>query len=489
MLSAGKAHLATLLVLGWFASAEALCAQAPFPSGKDVRLRADFINKVIAEELEIVKEYDEHTKDPPELREDAHKLLIIAARTDLGLPTPGVSNESVNKLGTDLLARGSRDPLVITAWLLALGEFDDRYRVKELCDQAAKDVVTTYGPRRQIQVFIWCETIRLRMYIAFSRERKVFTRFDANLIHDAFARWIASDTQSLDRQRRMWHTISCYYFAAQAYRGSQLAVVAEKSKEVKLHPWMRHMLNAFQLRIEAKQVEFMRRDSDPIRKKEGKEFFEAWKLAPQFPEAACEMLLLSLGGYVEGSPRLWLDRTIAAEFDHTTAYTRHRMVLRREGAEALIKFGAEAAATRRYDTSVPFELLECLWAVENSSGEDAWVREGVYEMVRRPLPGGAQGAGLRRPTAERFHAPRDRGHANRDRRPGKTLRGDFGALGSNRFAKPSAGRKDISREDAAGFIEGHGRRGQPGWETRRRGGQSAVHHERPANGRSRHRKG
>jgi len=132
-----------------------------------------------------------------------------------------------------------------------------------------------------------------------------------------------------------------------------------------------------------------------------KHFVAAWKTAPQVPDAAAELTQIARSGILDETPRQWFDRTVAAEMDHPRVYTYYRTHLRSEGANALIRFGVECAATKRYDTKVPFELLECLWAVENQTGENVWARPRAYGAVKNLIEGA-------------IAAPRHQGKPNSD---------------------------------------------------------------------------
>ncbi len=88
------------------------------------------------------------------------------------------------------------------------------------------------------------------------------------------------------------------------------------------------------------------------------ELVEAWKLRPEQPYAAKEMIAVTMGGdAVEGeSLRLWFDRTVKARFDYMPAYDAFGWALRpRWGGsyEEMLAFGRACAATKRYDTEVP----------------------------------------------------------------------------------------------------------------------------------------
>ena len=114
------------------------------------------------------------------------------------------------------------------------------------------------------------------------------------------------------------------------------------------------------------------------------QFTRAHEMHPEWPEAASEMIQVSLG---QGSDeeRLWFDRAVAAVFDHATSYRRMvRMVLlpRWGGShDAMLEFGRESLATGRFDTAVPSWAYDAAIAVgeELPSVRDAIAMPGVHE--------------------------------------------------------------------------------------------------------------
>ena len=88
------------------------------------------------------------------------------------------------------------------------------------------------------------------------------------------------------------------------------------------------------------------------------ELTQAWKLQPNCPEAAMEMISVVMGGsHAPGeTERVWFDRAIAAQFDYNKAYTQLLWAYRPRWCgshELMLAFGKECLDTRRFDTDVP----------------------------------------------------------------------------------------------------------------------------------------
>lgn len=88
----------------------------------------------------------------------------------------------------------------------------------------------------------------------------------------------------------------------------------------------------------------------------------SWQLNPHDPAAAAEMITVCMGESEEtDTMRTWFDRAVAADFDFMQAYYSICWGLRPRwlGNFAEMRaFGEECAATNRYDTMVPEQLVE-----------------------------------------------------------------------------------------------------------------------------------
>jgi hypothetical protein len=104
-------------------------------------------------------------------------------------------------------------------------------------------------------------------------------------------------------------------------------------------------------------------------------FEAAWRARPDRPEAAGRMISVAMAEAQPGeTPRLWFDRTVAARLDYMPAYDRLLNALRRRwsaDAGALLAFAHECAATRRFDTDVPFVAFQAVERMERDLFDEA----------------------------------------------------------------------------------------------------------------------
>jgi hypothetical protein len=113
--------------------------------------------------------------------------------------------------------------------------------------------------------------------------------------------------------------------------------------------------------------------------KAGAHLEEAWKLQPNQPYAAADMIRVAMdsGPGSAKRTRLWFDRTVKARFDYMTAYTTYTFsLLPRWGGtyEQMLAFGRACAATKRYDTVTPRHFIRVL----DDIGGDSDQRRDVY---------------------------------------------------------------------------------------------------------------
>ena len=119
---------------------------------------------------------------------------------------------------------------------------------------------------------------------------------------------------------------------------------------------------------------------------------QAWKEQPDLPEAAHFLITVATGGVGGEDARFWFDRAVAVDFDFEAAYRALLWALRpRWGGshQAMIAFGRECLATKRFDTQVPTQLHRAVCDIISESDDplDACAVEGLYEDYLTLLDG------------------------------------------------------------------------------------------------------
>lgn len=117
----------------------------------------------------------------------------------------------------------------------------------------------------------------------------------------------------------------------------------------------------------------------------------AWKLRPDHPEAPGLMITVAMGGgrRVADSTRDWFERAVTAQLDYASAYSRmFQALLPRWGGshEAMLDLGLECARTERYDTEVPYKLVDAMERIRHDARDPAlWKVPEAYESAVRVL--------------------------------------------------------------------------------------------------------
>lgn len=101
---------------------------------------------------------------------------------------------------------------------------------------------------------------------------------------------------------------------------------------------------------------------------------EAYKLHPEYPEAASEMITVSMAdGDSPEPPRQWFDRAVAAQFDYMSAYSamRYNLLPKWLGSnEEVYAFGVECLKTGRFDTDVPWVFFNVIASLNETKPWD-----------------------------------------------------------------------------------------------------------------------
>ncbi len=122
------------------------------------------------------------------------------------------------------------------------------------------------------------------------------------------------------------------------------------------------------------------------------EYTEALTLHPESPEAPAYLITVAMAGESDRTPQEWCAMAMAAQIDYLPTFRKMRWALRPRWCGShteMYEFGCQCADTRRYDTQVPFVLLQAINNIDNEmdfSGQ-VWRQEGVYARVKEVLEG------------------------------------------------------------------------------------------------------
>jgi tetratricopeptide (TPR) repeat protein len=117
---------------------------------------------------------------------------------------------------------------------------------------------------------------------------------------------------------------------------------------------------------------------------------DAYNIAPNFPEAAEQMIIVAMAESDNKGLRDWFDRSVKAQFDYYPAYTTYLYALYPRWLgdyPQMYSFAQECAATKRYDTLVPMFYVRTLQKIRaDMSGNWQYFRiPGAFEKLTEVL--------------------------------------------------------------------------------------------------------
>ena len=217
--------------------------------------------------------------------------------------------------------------------------------------------------------------------------------------------WIEETANQPKEQKFVWEEIGPYIttglWSAEGHFDAQEKLFKAVEKADKVHPWMKKMVEGcyydalgWKLRgsgyANTVTEEGWRGFKENI-EKAANCLTKAWELDRTVPYAAAQMIyVVNSGAESQLSPRDWFDRAVQTRMDYDPAYRFlvHHLLPQWSGSHGeMYQFGLECMKTNRYDTAVPFQLLEILFQIDEQWGGkgEIWREEGVYENAKTIL--------------------------------------------------------------------------------------------------------
>lgn len=340
--------------------------------------------------------YQRLTKDPPQIRSQAVRFMRLVQATML--PTRRVMKRgALSELGEAIVGKGSQDVLLRSYLGWAYMVDQDYERAASLIASALKEWDDSGYPTEMQRVPLTGFTRMLRELASHPGE---LLRSQLNLT-DRLARYFNSrfedGTITEDLERAVYFEITeiCGNVAMLGPVASRLPDLHQLRLE-KSSPWLRCMINAmlakrwawgarghgFAYQVSPEEWErFYEYSSKAV-----KEWQKAIELRPDNPEAYTEMIETSMATGQYGTPREWFKKAVAAQFDWIPAYHAYLVALYPRWGGSLsemLQFGRECAATRRFDTNVPYFFLIALHKIDFEMGftHEIWRVPGVFEQA------------------------------------------------------------------------------------------------------------
>jgi hypothetical protein len=347
-----------------------------------------------------IEQYRLHTKDPESVRPQAEEFMR-AVQLNM-LPNPrGPRLDSTVAMGDALFQHGCRDPLVKTYFGKALANNHQLYYAM----LATTDGLNAWG---QCDYLITCR--RLGVFTIFGDVKCYakglpWSHARKEAVQQVVLR-AADPTIGPEMRRVLFYELLPLVDDDCGNNWEDSVAISEAyGKQPKADPWITHLLagRAFVATAWHHRGGKQARDVTPEARnlftenlqKAAHEYAEALKLHPEDPEAASLMIPVAMMQAGDQTPQQWFDKAVAAQIDYMPAYRLMLWALRPRWSgshEAMYRFGCRCADTKRYDTDIPFVLINALNDIDAELDYSGafWRQKGVYARAKQVLEAMAQ---------------------------------------------------------------------------------------------------
>ncbi len=318
----------------------------------------------------------------------------VAARYQI---QPAPTLKELEAQGRAVIALGCDDPLVVYGLAVALDNQGKRGEAQPLLQKVLDEFPASRYPINRLS---GAANRMLKFYDRTDEQGKAaHERCEQTLLDALLASISVAEFEGMDRRAVLF--LADDWLAARPLE--QWKAFCEDGRAVNADPWLLNMLeglyhvkagwaargSGFAFKVQpqgwmgfAEHLKLARAC-----------FVRAIELEPTYPEAATAMIPVAMAGHAgKGEDaRFWFERAASAQFDYAPAYSKYLWATwpRWGGShEEMFAFGLECAATKRYDTGVPFVLVLAVEAVIRDlggNGADAWRRDGIYDATAAVL--------------------------------------------------------------------------------------------------------
>jgi hypothetical protein len=312
----------------------------------------------------LVKHYRDNTADSPELQGKVSDYLETCLRKASGLgdvPT----REKLIEQGANLLKEGTDSPFVKmyqAQEILAEGRWLEARELVEAANAAMAEQL--YLPQHRVL----CRDLLWHTQLCFSNDARANA---ADQLFEALVEWITTETD--DKNQRILYA---KYVAAKNRQFDEEVKFAAARKVIDnpaTSPWMKEMMQGLLAHGEAwksrghgfanEVTEEGWKGFEEKMPKAAEHFEAAWRLKPEYPEAASELVDMAMAGYSSKSTDEWFNASIKAEIDFPSAYHHYRWSKHaRWGGNnnELFLLAYRWINAGRFDTNQPYMGIEAL---------------------------------------------------------------------------------------------------------------------------------
>ena len=345
-----------------------------------------------------VELYEQTNDDPPGLSGRVSAWLDDCARADSDL-AGAPSWREISATGEQLYEAGCRHPLFVS-YLAHLDLTNGRIQRSRKRHEAVAEPLLAgdYGPKnRYYEAF---RLMRLDYLWGTDGPRSESERRTARA-------WLemAAATKALSRQRLLWSELEHLTVNRRSGvwdRKWLSRFVVEASQDPRLHPWMQTMLAAKAFQMQAWNLRGFGY-SERVKKESWRRFreasseaelfyVEAYQMAPEFPEAATEMIAIVRDKKGVNREELleWFDNARDAQLDYLPAYYQVLEASRSRwggGVNTLWALAKRWSEEDRYQTNAPYMAVRSVFDIGGELQDlgKALESEEAYDLVVETL--------------------------------------------------------------------------------------------------------
>ncbi len=321
--------------------------------------------------METVSWYRQTTRDSGEGKRLGEKFLTEYAKYAASIPN-ALGVEALRELAESSIKAGAADPMLRLYYGRILSHSDQMSQALQIFEEVRNLVV--YGEYPSVAKFhavTWPSLIPQEIY-TFGQRRLEPPVIEATI---AYLR----DDAACENQRLLYEAIDGMY--SSAVPSSRRAFLEALLSGADIDPWIKHMFmgryyrdRAWDARGGGWASKVTREGWEEFGKylpRAAAHFRRAWQLHPEYPEGAVALInIAKAGGDQQWTPRDWFYEAVRAQLDYTPAYSSLRGALQpRWGGsyEEMLTFAAECVDTNRWDTCVPNQVIDTLYAIQQES--------------------------------------------------------------------------------------------------------------------------
>lgn len=304
--------------------------------------------------------------------------MKLWATLDVDNPDPDVLDR-IAKLAQEAISGGSTDPLIQVMAIRYSSEPLDESAHKRMSELPEQLTAAGYGPTFRVLIQVY-------RFILLNQNDALNRRLVTRELTKDMVRYCEEHSADKSLDRINWfHLLN----VARSFDDGERELLYRRLLiSEKISPFLLHMLAGMHYTRKASSTrgggfaDSVAEDAWPSIEKDystaSLHFRKAWILRPDLPHPALDMCSIANvnPGHEHWSPRKWFELTCRAQFDYMPVYnTMLNALLPRWGGshDEMLKFGEECAATKAFETPVPYKLLDCIIQIgKETTGGKVW---------------------------------------------------------------------------------------------------------------------